>query len=241
VVNKDSESGKLNSVIIALITMAELGNDIEKALTLLKRGELVAIPTETVYGLAGNALDVTAIAKIFAVKNRPKFDPLIVHVTGVENIPTFVKDVPVEGKELATRFWPGPLTLVLKKNEIIPDLVTAGMKTVGIRCPNHFLTLKLLASLSFPLAAPSANPFGFTSPTCAEHVQEQLGDSISYILDGGPCNIGVESTIVGFEETPTNNRLGGLTLEKNQAVVGKVNVKTHSTTNPLRPGQNYGQ
>jgi L-threonylcarbamoyladenylate synthase len=218
--------------------MAEIGTDIEKAKALLEGGELVAIPTETVYGLAGNALDNSSVTRIFEVKGRPQFDPLIVHV------PSFVaaaqyadNDVPL-AKKLANQFWPGPLTLLLRKKTVIGDLVTSGLETVGLRCPDNALTGSLLKMLSFPLAAPSANPFGYVSPTRPEHVEEQLGNKIAYILDGGICRVGVESTIIGFDhETPVIYRLGGITQEQIESVIGPVTVRTHSTSNPKAPGQ----
>ena len=218
--------------------MAEIGKDISNAIHLLQEGELVAIPTETVYGLAGNALNVSAIAKIFSVKNRPSFDPLIVHVASLEKAKEFVKEIPEKANQLTSRFWPGPLTILLQKKNQIPDLVTAGLNTVGVRCPDHPLTLALLQKLSFPLAAPSANPFGYVSPTTPAHVNEQLGDKIGYILDGGPCQVGIESTVIGFEsETPVIYRFGGLSQEKIESIIGKVNTKTYSTSNPKAPGQ----
>src|SRR5687768_4966096 len=160
--------------------MAEIGTDIEKAAHLLKQDELVGIPTETVYGLAGNALHKKAVTKIFTVKDRPQFDPLIVHVSDLRKAENLVTDIPEPARLLAEEFWPGPLTLVLKKNKIIPDLVTSGLDTVGVRCPDHPLTLQLLRNLPFPLAAPSANPFGYVSPTKPAHVDEQLGNKIHY-------------------------------------------------------------
>jgi L-threonylcarbamoyladenylate synthase len=219
--------------------MAQIGTDIQKASSLLQQGELVAIPTETVYGLAGNALDVDVVAKIFAVKNRPEFDPLIVHVPSLRDAEKYVVDIPKKAERLTKLFWPGPLTLVLKKkNEIIPALVTAGLDTVGIRCPDHPMTRKLLSVLSFPLAAPSANPFGYVSPTSPQHVNAQLGDKIPYILDGGNCPVGIESTIIGFEnETPIVYRMGGLSIERIENVIGNVEVRAHSTSNPITPGQ----
>lgn len=218
--------------------MAETGKDIHKAKHLLETGELVAIPTETVYGLAGNALDPAAVAKIFAVKNRPHFDPLIIHVPGLEKIGLYAHTIPEKALQLAENFWPGPLTLVLEKSAGIHDLVTSGLSTIGLRCPAHELTLQLLGVLDFPLAAPSANPFGYVSPTTAGHVDEQLGGQISYILDGGPCVVGVESTIIGFETgQPTVYRIGGLSLEEIEKVIGEVRVHTHSTSNPRAPGQ----
>lgn len=218
--------------------MAEIGKDIETAVRLLEQDELVAIPTETVYGLAGNALSRTAVTKIFTVKNRPQFDPLIVHVPDLSKAEEYVEEIPEKAKKLVNEFWPGPLTLLFKKKLIIPDLVTAGLDTVGIRCPDHPLIRTLLKRLSFPLAAPSANPFGYVSPTKPEHVDAQLGNKIDYILDGGVCTVGIESTIIGFEEDePILFRLGGLNLEDIQRVIGKVKVQTHSTSNPKSPGQ----
>lgn len=218
--------------------MAAIGTDIDKARALLTTDELVAIPTETVYGLAGNALSSVAVAKIFSVKNRPQFDPLIVHVPDLEKAKAYVVEIPDAAKKLADKFWPGPLTLLLKKKKIIPDLVTAGLDTVGIRCPDHPLTRQLLKNLSFPLAAPSANPFGYVSPTNPQHVDEQLGGKIQYILDGGTCPVGIESTIVGFEnDKPVVYRLGGLSLENIEASIGTVTRMTHSTSNPKAPGQ----
>jgi len=218
--------------------MAETGRDIQVAKKLLQSGELVAVPTETVYGLAGNALHTPAIAKIFEVKDRPSFDPLIVHISDFTQLGKYVTDVPDAAQELARHLWPGPLTLLLKKKSIIPDMVTSGLATVGIRCPNHPLTHELLSSLAFPLAAPSANPFGYVSPTTALHVDEQLGTKIKYILDGGPSTVGMESTIVGFgEKRPMVHRLGGLSIENLEEIIGPVDVAIHSRSNPLAPGQ----
>ncbi len=218
--------------------MAEIGTDIEKAKALLIAGELVAIPTETVYGLAGDALNLSSVTKIFEAKGRPQFDPLIVHIPDFEKAQQYAKEIPVQAKLLTDRFWPGPLTLVMTKKSIISDLVTSGLDTVGLRCPDHPLTRDLLRSIPFPLAAPSANPFGYVSPTLPEHVEEQLGDKVAYILDGGPCRLGVESTIIGFEkQLPVIYRLGGLTEERIEAVIGKVRVRAYSTSNPQAPGQ----
>lgn len=218
--------------------MAEIGKDIEKAKWILEQGDLVAIPTETVYGLAGNALNVSTITKIFDVKKRPHFDPLIIHVPDIKGAEKYSEEIPKLARELMERFWPGPLTLLLKRKSIIPDLVTSGLDTVGVRCPKHELTQQLLSELSFPLAAPSANPFGYVSPTKPEHVNEQLGDKIKYILDGGDCKVGIESTIVGFEDDkPTIYRMGGLSVERLELVIGKVQTQTHSSSNPKAPGQ----
>lgn len=215
---------------------AVIGKDIDKAKAFLEEGELVAIPTETVYGLAANAFDAQAAAKIFEAKNRPSFDPLIVHTSGVERIGAFAR-IPDELRGLAEAFWPGPMTLLLEKKDVIPDLVNSGLERVAVRIPDHPLTRRLLESLDFPLAAPSANPFGYVSPTCARHVHDQLGEKISYILDGGHSDVGLESTIIGIENgKPTVFRLGGLSVEKIEAVVGKVEVRAHSSSNPQAPG-----
>lgn len=220
--------------------MASIGKDIKKAKELLEQGELVAIPTETVYGLAGNALNVAAVTKIFQVKERPQFDPLIVHVPDLAHAGRYVDTIPEPARILAERFWPGPLTLLLKRKSIVPDLVTAGLDTVGMRCPNHELTRSLLYELDFPLAAPSANPFGYVSPTRPAHVNDQLGGKIQYILDGGSCDVGIESTIIGFEDDnqlAVIYRMGGLTQEKIESIIGKVDVQLNTASNPRSPGQ----
>lgn len=218
--------------------MAEIGKNVETAVHLLEKGELVAIPTETVYGLAANALNEKAVLEIFKVKNRPQFDPLIVHVASIAKAKELAETFPVKAEKLAATFWPGPLTLLVKKKSFIPDLVTSGLDTVAIRCPDHDLTRALLQALSFPLAAPSANPFGYISPTRPAHVNEQLGEKIKYILDGGDCAVGIESTIIGFEnEVPMVYRLGGLSLEKIESLIGKVSVQLNSSSNPKAPGQ----
>lgn len=218
--------------------MASIGKSIETASDFLKKAQLVAIPTETVYGLAANALDSTAVAGVFEAKNRPVFDPLIVHTHSVLKAHDYVKSIPEPLLKLANAFWPGPLTLLLEKKALVPDLVTSGLDRVAIRVPNHALTLELLRSIDFPLAAPSANPFGYVSPTTPEHVNKQLGDKVAYILDGGPCEVGIESTIIGKEENEVCvYRLGGLAIEEIEKIVGKVNLKINSSSNPAAPGQ----
>lgn len=218
--------------------IAETGTDISRAKKLLEAGELVAIPTETVYGLAANAFDDQAALRIFEVKRRPSFDPLIVHTSSLDRIGEFVRDVPEVAYKLAEAFWPGPLTLLLPKNEKVPDLVTSGLPRVAVRIPRHALTLQLLEQLHFPLAAPSANPFGYISPTTAQHVEEQLGEQIPYILDGGPCQVGVESTIIGFEGTKTVvYRLGGMSVEELAPYCSDIELMPHSSSNPQAPGQ----
>lgn len=219
--------------------MAAIGKDILIAADLLKKGRLVAIPTETVYGLAANALDTTAVAGIFRAKNRPTFDPLIIHTYSVDKVKEYVREFPMELEKLAKAFWPGPLTLLLPKKNIIPDLVTSGLDNVAVRIPNHPLTLQLLQKLNFPLAAPSANPFGYVSPTKPEHVNKQLGNEIDYILDGGDCEVGIESTIVGVENGKVCvYRLGGLSIEEIEKVVPiAIGMKINSSDNPTAPGQ----
>ena len=214
-----------------------IGKEVKEAIALLREGKLVAIPTETVYGLAGNALDENAVLEIFSVKERPAFDPLIVHVGAMEDVFHYVSDIPFGAQELMEAFWPGPLTVVMNKKNIIPDIVTSGLNTVGMRMPAHPLALELLQQLNFPLAAPSANPFGYISPTTALHVSDQLNGKIPYILDGGNCPVGVESTIVGFEEGDcVVYRLGGLTLEEIRKVTGTVRLQINSSADPKAPG-----
>jgi L-threonylcarbamoyladenylate synthase len=217
---------------------APIGTDIENAALLLRQGELVAIPTETVYGLAANALNEEAVIKIFEAKKRPHFDPLIVHIPGIEYLEQYASYIPATAMKLAKAFWPGPLTLILPKKEIIPDLVTSGQETVGLRVPRHTLTLSLLKKLDFPLAAPSANPFGYISPTSASHVAKQLGDNISYILEGGSSEVGIESTIVGFDhDNPVVYRLGGISMEDIKSITGDIEIQLNASSNPAAPGQ----
>jgi len=216
---------------------AEIGIDINFAADILRRGGLVAMPTETVYGLAANALNPRAVISIFEAKNRPAFDPLIVHIGDLEQVAEVASEYPVAAQKLTEQYWPGPLTIVLKKRDTIPDIVTSGLQTVGVRMPRHPLTLRLLRKIGFPVAAPSANPFGYVSPTTAEHVADQLGDRIEYILDGGPCDVGVESTIVSFaEEKPRILRAGGLIIEDIRNIVGDVDVVDGSDFMPSAPG-----
>jgi len=217
--------------------VSHIGFDISQAKTILSAGNTVAIPTETVYGLAANAFDVAAVAQIFSIKKRPTFDPLIVHTHSIEALHSFVREIPKAAQQLAEVFWPGPLTLLLPKKSIIPDLVTSGLDRVAVRIPDHPLTLALLQSLDFPLAAPSANPFGYISPTTAKHVADQLGAEVEYILDGGAANIGVESTIVGWENgKATIMRVGGLSIDAIENVIGPVDILSVSSSNPAAPG-----
>lgn len=217
--------------------MSIISNDIEKAAALLSADELVAIPTETVYGLAGNIYSEKAIKKIFETKQRPLFNPLIVHISSLDDLPKIVDEIPEKAKILAQHFWPGSLTMVLPKKDSIPDLITAGKNTVAVRIPNHPVTLALLQKLPFPLAAPSANPFNNISPTKPEHVARYFTDKIQMVLDGGVCKNGIESTIIGFEnDEPLIYRLGALALEDIESVVGKVQLKNKKEENPDAPG-----
>ena len=217
--------------------MAEIGTDIDRAVHLLKKGKLVAIPTETVYGLAGNGLISTVVSEIFKVKNRPSFDPIILHTDSLDKLEGLIVFFPDVLKNLAEVFWPGPLTILLEKTDRIPDLLTSGLQKVAVRIPDHPLTLKLLQALDFPLGAPSANPFGYISPTTAHHVNDQLGEAIPYILDGGQCHIGVESTIIDFiGGEPIVLRQGGIPLESLETAIGQQLKTRTSSSRPLAPG-----
>ena len=217
--------------------MSIISKDITKAVKLLNEEQVVAIPTETVYGLAGNIFSEKAIKTIFETKKRPFFNPLIVHIPSVDYLTEIVEYIPEKAKLLAEAFWPGPITLVLKKKDTIPDLITAGKDTVAVRVPNHPLTLELLNQLPFPLAAPSANPFSSISPTTAQHVETYFKDSIKMVLDGGPCKSGIESTIIGFEgDDPIIYRLGSTSIEDIEAIVGKIEIKNKKEVSPDAPG-----
>ncbi len=204
--------------------MARVISDVSIAAAALQRGELVAFATETVYGLGGVALWPETVARIFEAKGRPTFDPLIVHVPDLASVRELVTEFPPLAERLAREFWPGPLTLVLPKAACIPDLVTSGLSSVAIRIPSHPLALELLRQVGLPIAAPSANLFGRVSPTTAAHVHDQLGDRTEWILDGGPCEIGVESTVLAIPASgpPTLLRPGGVTLEAIESVIGQV-------------------
>jgi L-threonylcarbamoyladenylate synthase len=212
------------------------GISITEAAHWLKKGEVVAIPTETVYGLAANAFDIGAVKKIYSVKNRPLSNPLIVHAKNLEQVKSLVVDFFPEAELLAKSFWPGPLTMILPKSDIIPDIVTAGQQTVAVRVPSHPLTLELLSALDFPLAAPSANKFNYISPVTAEAVSEMLGNEVPYILDGGRCSRGIESTIVSFEKGAIKIlRQGAVTSEQIESVVQKP-IEEKNTSGYLHPG-----
>ncbi len=193
----------------------------------LRAGELVAFPTETVYGLGADALNDRAVAQVFAVKNRPHFDPLIVHLPNQASARVYATGIDYRATVLMERFWPGPLTLVLRKKPLIPDLVTAGLDSVALRVPAHPIALALLRATGKPIAAPSANPFGYVSPTTAMHVQELLGDKIKLIIEGGPCQVGVESTVCLLtDKDAVILRPGGVTIEEIESVIGHVEVAT---------------
>jgi L-threonylcarbamoyladenylate synthase len=212
-------------------------DQILQAAGIINQGGIVAFPTETVYGLGADAFSPLAVARIFEVKKRPFFDPLIVHIASRDDLKKLAKDVPPNAKRLMDRFWPGPLTVVLLKQEAVPDLVTAGLPTVAIRMPNHPMALRLIEAARCPIAAPSANLFGHVSPTTAEHVRDQLGDQVDLILDGGPCRVGVESTILSFVgEAPGLLRPGGLPLEEIESLIGPVGMESSTDDRPLSPG-----
>ncbi|MFE5326768.1 L-threonylcarbamoyladenylate synthase [Embleya sp. NPDC056575] len=196
-------------------------DDIEKAAAVLRAGGLVALPTETVYGLGADAEDPAAVARIFQVKGRPPSHPLIVHIGGAEHLDDWVRDVPATARLLAEHFWPGPLTLVLRRGGRVPLEATGGLETVAVRVPDHPVALALLATFGGGVTAPSANRFGRVSPTTADDVRAEFGEAVDFVLDGGPCEVGVESTIVDVTgDVPSILRPGGVTREDLEAVLG---------------------
>jgi len=214
-----------------------ISTDINLAAELLQREEIIGFPTETVYGLAGNIFSEKAIRKIFETKKRPFYNPLIVHIKGIADLSLVAKHIPAKAKTLAEKFWPGPLTLLLEKNDNIPAIVTAGKPTVAVRVPDHPMALRLLAILDFPLAAPSANPFGSISPTHAMHVENYFRQQVSLVLDGGACKKGVESTIIGFEnEEPVLYRYGAIAVEDIEKLIGNLRIHNKEEQAPLAPG-----
>ncbi len=211
--------------------------NLEIAKLSLINDEIIGMPTETVYGLAGNAFSESAIKKIFALKKRPFYNPLIVHIKSASLLNTIARDIPEMAQRLAEEFWPGPLTLVLKKQPHISDYITAGKDTVAIRVPNHPVALALLEKLDFPLAAPSANPFGSISPTSAMHVSNYFEDKLDVILEGGECERGIESTIIGFENNqPVLYRHGSISVEEIEKIVGKLKIIVNNDSKPDSPG-----
>lgn len=229
-----------------LYLKSEEKKDIERAADILKNGGLVAIPTETVYGLAANALNPDAVKKIFEAKGRPQDNPLIVHVSSLEEIPPLVKKVDPRMLALAEKFWPGPLTVISERSEIVPDAVTAGLSTVAVRMPSDPCARAVIKASRLPLAAPSANASGKPSPTCSEHVLADLDGKIDAVIDGGHCSVGVESTVVTLAtDPPTLLRPGGITLEQLEEVLGEVSVssavfeKLKDGEKPQSPGMKY--
>ncbi len=204
-------------------TQLPSSDEIQHVAALLRAGKLVAFPTETVYGLGANALDEAAVARIFEAKGRPTSSPIIVHVSSIEMARTVVAEWPRTAERLAEQFWPGPLTLVLKKQPAVPALVTAGLETVGVRMPANPIALSLIEAAQVPIAAPSANRFTQLSPTTAQHVREGLGERVDYILDGGPCTVGIESTVLSLAgPAPLLLRPGGISRTRIEEVIGAV-------------------
>ena len=211
--------------------------DIRTAAAILQAGGLVGIPTETVYGLGANGLSSAAVGKIFAAKGRPQDNPLILHVPDASWLARYCREVPDSAYTLAERFWPGPLTMILPRKDVVPDAVTAGLDTVGVRCPNHPVTLAIIRAADVPVAAPSGNTSGRPSPTRAEHMVEDMAGKIDAIVDGGPCGVGVESTIIDLTCTPPRLlRPGGLPLEALEEVLGEVAVDA-ALLRPLGAGE----
>jgi L-threonylcarbamoyladenylate synthase len=221
----------------AVIAEASDSEAIEAAARIIRRGGLVAFPTETVYGLGADTENPLAVAGIFKVKARPRMDPVIIHVAD----PAFAEKYgifPNFANQLIKRFWPGPLTLVVNKTSAVPPIVTAGLDTVAIRIPSHPAALSLIRAVGRGIAAPSANPFGYVSPTTAQHVADQLGDHIEMILDGGTCSVGLESTILSLTgRIPCLLRAGGVSVEELESVIGKLDISTDAAQIPIVPGQ----
>ena len=212
-------------------------SEISYAVNALNQGELVAIPTETVYGLAGSAFNEQAIHKIFQLKSRPSCNPLILHTHSINEVLKFVKEIPPTAMKLAEAFWPGPLTLLLPKKSIIPHSVTSGSHLVAVRIPNHAVTLALLKQLDFPLVAPSANPYTRISPTNSKMVDEYFGDTLPCILEGDICAKGIESTIVGFHDNaPVIYRQGAISVDAIEFIAGKSKVLATKNEKVTTPG-----
>jgi L-threonylcarbamoyladenylate synthase len=210
---------------------------LQQAIELLRNDNVVCVPTETVYGLAASMYSEKAIDKIYALKGRPRTNPLIVHIGRKEDLAPLCIEVPAPLQRLIDRFWPGPLTILVEKSDRVPPTVTAGSSRVGIRMPNHPLTLALLRALPFPLVAPSANPYNAISPTTAKHVEDYFGSAIPLILDGGPCEQGLESTVVGVEnEQVVIYRQGMITAEQIESLVGPIVVKNEAGEKQVAPG-----
>ena len=221
--------------------------EIETAAGILRRGGLLGIPTETVYGLGADGLNPAAVAAVFAAKGRPQDNPLILHIPGADWLERYCADIPPQARRLAERFWPGPLTIILRRRPgVVPDVVTAGLDTVGMRCPGHPAARAVIAAAGVPVAAPSGNTSGRPSPTCAAHMLEDMDGKIDGILDGGPCAVGVESTIVDLTlDPPRLLRPGGVSLEQLEEVLGPVAVdpavrrRMTGGERPRAPGMKY--
>lgn len=213
------------------------GHDIPAAAAILREGGLLGIPTETVYGLGADGLNAEAVRHIFEAKGRPQDNPLILHIPDASWLARYCHDVPASAYALAERFWPGPLTMILPRKEIVPDAVTCGLDTVGVRCPDHPVTLEIIRAAAAPVAAPSGNRSGRPSPTCARHMLEDMEGRIDAIVDGGPCGVGVESTIIDLTVTPPRLlRPGGLPLEELREVLGEIDVDK-AVLSPLAAGE----
>ncbi len=220
--------------------MIKKGKDIKYAIKKLVDGGIVAIPTETVYGLACNALNEQAVMKVFKIKNRPKNDPLICHTDSIKKIKKYVIDFPKYAEIIAEKFWPGPITILLKKNNLIPDITTSKSKYVAFRIPNNDTTLNILKELDFPLAAPSANKFEYISPTNPNHVKLNFKEGIDYIIDDGDCSVGIESTIISIENNKIIiHRLGGITYEEIKNKIGNCSVKKNKKNLPGQFKKHY--
>ena len=222
------------------------GKDVDAAAAILREGGLVGIPTETVYGLGANGLDEDAVGRIFAAKGRPQDNPLILHIPDVSWLERYCKDIPLTAYQLAEAFWPGPMTMILYHKEMVPNAVTAGLDTVGMRCPAHKLCRDIIAAAGVPVAAPSGNTSGKPSPTTAQHMLEDMDGKIEAIVDGGACAVGVESTIIDLTCNPPRLlRPGGITLEQLRSVLGEVDVDPAVTRllgageKPKAPGMKY--
>ena len=220
--------------------------NMDEAAAILRDGGLVGIPTETVYGLGANGLNEEAVAHIFEAKGRPQDNPLILHIPDASWLERYCKDIPLTAYKLADAYWPGPMTMILRRKDIVPDAVTAGLDTVGMRCPAHPLCRAIIDAAGVPVAAPSGNTSGRPSPTTAQHMLEDMDGKINAIVDGGPCSVGVESTIIDLTETPARLlRPGGITLEQLEAVLGEVAVDPAVTRlmgageQPKAPGMKY--
>ena len=231
-----------SSSVIATICPMELLDSSNESLIVagqaIAAGKLVVIPTETVYGLGADAFNPEVVARVFEAKRRPSFDPLIVHIATLDQIDRLVSEFSPKASLLAEKLWPGPLTLVLPKRPEVPGIITSGLDTVAVRFPSHVLARRIIEYSGTVVAAPSANPFGYVSPTTAAHVVRSLGDRVDFIVDGGPCDVGVESSVLDMTgPTPCLLRPGGMPLERIQELIGDVLLSVSQEGRPLSPGQ----